>query len=154
MNDIIVNVYGKAGAGKTTIAKMIEHFLSLEFDVTLEDDESVGTTNDRLRKRIDALRDKVKITIKSTQLKNGDQMSKKQVLDYSNTEKLLLDRTVIVGLKGGTNLTGDIRYIDASTIVLVTEPTSTLDIETKVVHTVVNAANVDFIQFKTDRKKD
>jgi small nuclear ribonucleoprotein (snRNP)-like protein len=79
-------------------------------------------------------------------------MSKK--LDYSNIEKVLLDRTVIVGLKGGTNLTGDIRHIDDTTIVLVTEPTSTLDIETKIVHTVINAANVDFIQFKTDRKKE
>lgn len=74
--------------------------------------------------------------------------------DYSIPNELLLNKKVVIGLKSGTNLTGDIRYIDASSIVLVTEPTSTLDIETKVVHTLLYTNNVDFIQFKTDRRKD
>lgn len=75
----------------------------------------------------------------------------KSALDYSNLKELLTNRTVIVGLNGGTNLTGEVNYIDADTLVLVTRPHSTLEIETKVVHTMVNAEHIDFIQFKTDR---
>ena len=80
-------------------------------------------------------------------------MAKKtEELDYSNVQELLTGRTVIVGLKGGTNLTGEIRFMNEETLVLVTEPKSSLDIETQVVHTVVNAERIDFIQFKTERK--
>lgn len=80
-------------------------------------------------------------------------MAKKTtVLDYSNVQELLNGRTVIVGLSGGTNLTGDVHYMDDETLVLVAQPKSKLDIETQVVHTVVNAERIDFIQFKTDRE--
>ena len=80
-------------------------------------------------------------------------MAKKtEELDYSNVQELLTGRMVIVGLKGGTNLTGEIRFMNEETLVLVTEPKSALDIETQVVHTVVNAERIDFIQFKTERK--
>lgn len=81
-------------------------------------------------------------------------MAKKVELNYSNQTELLLNRTVIVGLKGGTNLTGEVRFMDEDTLVLVTEPTSTLDIETKIVHTLVPFKQVDFIQFKTDKKQN
>jgi hypothetical protein len=79
---------------------------------------------------------------------------KKQELDYSDIEKLLDGRTVVVGLKGGTNLSGVVRYMSDTVLVLVNEPTSTLDIEDKNIHTIVNADRVDFVQFKTERKKD
>lgn len=78
-------------------------------------------------------------------------MAKKTELNYSDP-KLLIGREVIIGLQGGTNLAGQIRYINEDTFVLVSEPTSALDIETRVVHYVVNASRVDFIQFKTDRE--
>lgn len=78
-------------------------------------------------------------------------MAKKTELDYSKPE-LLLGRNVLVGLKSGTNLGGEVRYLDEDTLVLVTEPKSKLDIETQVVHTVINAERIDFIQFKTDRE--
>jgi len=81
-------------------------------------------------------------------------MAKKTELDYSKPTELLTGRTVIVGLKGGTNIGGEVRFIDEETMVIVSEPKSTLDIETKIVHTVVNLINVDFIQFKTDRVKE
>jgi hypothetical protein len=76
---------------------------------------------------------------------------KKKELNYANMEELLTDREVVVGLKGGTNLGGKVRYIDEDGIVLVNEPTSTLDIELKVSHTIINKDRIDFIQFKTDR---
>lgn len=82
----------------------------------------------------------------------GENMSKKKELDYSSPE-ILLGRTVIVGLTGGTNLTGEVRQVDTDTIVIVSEPKSALDIETQVVHTIVNVERVDFIQFKTEREK-
>lgn len=80
-------------------------------------------------------------------------MAKKTELDYSNPQELFIGRAVVVGLKGGTNIAGDVRFLDEESLVLVTEPKSTLDIETQVVHTVINLANVDFIQFKTQREK-
>ena len=73
-------------------------------------------------------------------------------IDYSD-QKLLLGKTVIVGLKSGTSLTGEVRYLDETTLVLVTEPTSALDIETRISHNIINAERIDFIQFKTDRQK-
>lgn len=80
-------------------------------------------------------------------------MAKKTELDYSDP-KILMGRTVVVGLKGGTNLAGEVRFMDTDTVVIVSEPKSALDIETQVVHTVVNLESVDFIQFKTERVKD
>lgn len=77
-------------------------------------------------------------------------MVKKTDFDYGNPA-LLLGRTVIVGLNGGTNIQGEVRFMDDEAIVVVTEPKSTLDIETQVVHTVINLNRVDFIQFKTER---
>jgi len=76
----------------------------------------------------------------------------KEKLNYSNSAKLLIGRKVIIGLKGGTNLSGDVDYIDKDIIVLVVAPTSTLDLETKVVHTIVMTSRIDFIQFKTERE--
>lgn len=75
----------------------------------------------------------------------------KAKFDYGNPE-LLLGRTVIVGITGGTNVQGEVRFVDDKTIVIVTEPHSTLDIETKVVHTLINLHRVDFLQFKTERE--
>lgn len=80
-------------------------------------------------------------------------MAKKTEFDYSDPTELLIDRLVIVGINGGTNLSGVVRYADDRTLVIVSEPTSALDIETQVVHTVVNTDRIDFIQFKTPRDK-
>lgn len=77
--------------------------------------------------------------------------TEKTVFDYSSTE-LLVGRTVIVGLTGGTNIQGEVRFIGAETIVLVSEPKSTLDIETQVVHNIINRNRIDFVQFKTERE--
>lgn len=79
-------------------------------------------------------------------------MAKKTVLDYSNLQDLFKGRTVVVGLTGGTNLSGEVHYVDDDKLVLVTEPKSSLEIETKVVHTVVSTKRIDFVQFKTDRE--
>jgi len=79
-------------------------------------------------------------------------MAKKTQLDYSDPQELLVGRQVVVAFKGGTNLGGEVRYLDVDTLVLVTEPKSALDIETQVVHTVINMERVDFIQFKTARE--
>lgn len=76
---------------------------------------------------------------------------KKEVFDYT-APGLLVGRDVIVGLNGGTNLKGEVRHADSDVIVIVAEPKSTLDIETQVVHTIVNVERIDFVQFKTDRE--
>jgi len=78
-------------------------------------------------------------------------MAKKTEIDYSNPE-LLLGRTVIVGVTGGMNVQGEVRFVDEGSIVVVTEPKSKLDIETQVVHTIIGLHRVDFIQFKTERE--
>lgn len=81
-------------------------------------------------------------------------MSKKEnKLNYSKLDELFLERLVVVGLKGGTNLSGVVHHVGPDSLVLVTEPKSSLDIETQIVHTVVMKSNVDFIQFKTERGK-
>ncbi len=79
-------------------------------------------------------------------------MAKKTEVDYSDLYELFLNRSVIVGLQDGVNLQGDVRYYDDNVLVLVTEPTSKLDIETKVVHTVVSQSQINFVQFKTLRE--
>lgn len=80
------------------------------------------------------------------------EMAKKPEVNYNDLYELFLNRTVIVGLKDGVNLTGDVRYFDDEVLVLVTEPKSSLEIETQVVHTVVYQKNVNFVQFKTARE--
>lgn len=77
----------------------------------------------------------------------------KETLNYSDL-KILLGRSVIVGLNGGTNLQGEVRHVDDESLVIVTEPISALDIETKVVHTIINPQRIDFVQFKTERVTD
>lgn len=77
-------------------------------------------------------------------------MAKKK-FDYTSPE-LLLGRTVIVGITGGMNVQGEVRHMDDQTIVIVTEPKSALDLETNVVHTMINLHRVDFLQFKTERE--
>jgi hypothetical protein len=77
----------------------------------------------------------------------------KAVFDYSNNEELLLGREVVIGLKSGTNVGGEVRFINGNTIVVVNEPSSTLEIETQIVHTIVNLVEASFIQFKTKIEK-
>jgi hypothetical protein len=78
-------------------------------------------------------------------------MAKKTEFNYDDAT-ILLGRNVTIGLQQGVSLGGEVRYVDEETIVLVTEPKSTLEIETKVVHTIINTSRIDFIQFKTDRE--
>ena len=73
-------------------------------------------------------------------------------LDYTNPD-LLFDREVVVALETGTNLSGKVKYVSDDVLVLVNEPTSSLEIETNVVHTVINPEHVCFIQFKTKLDK-
>lgn len=76
----------------------------------------------------------------------------KKELNYSDLEALYTGRDVIVGLKTGTNLAGEVKFMDEKVLVLVNEPKSALDIATQSTHTVVNLDRIDFVQFKTDRK--
>lgn len=78
----------------------------------------------------------------------------REQFDYSNLNELFDGRNVVLSLKGGTTLGGEIRYFDDDVLVLVAEPKSALDIETKIVHTIVYKEKVEFIQFKTDKQKD
>lgn len=85
---------------------------------------------------------------------NGKARKNGKEFDYSDTTKLLLDREVIVCLKNGTNLDGQVRFVSEERIVLVKEPTSALDLTDFVAHNIVNAAEIAFIQFKTPYKQD
>lgn len=75
-------------------------------------------------------------------------------LDYSNLNDLLLDRDIVVGIVGGATLGGIVRLIDDEHLILVNEPTSRLDIETKNVHNIIKVEHITFIQFKTDSNMD
>lgn len=75
-------------------------------------------------------------------------------LDYGDLNKLFDGRNVVLSLKGGTTLGGEIRFFNDEVLVLVAEPKSALDIETKIVHTIVYKEKVEFIQFKTDKQRN
>ncbi len=80
-------------------------------------------------------------------------MGKKiEKMDYGAFYDWLPGKNVNVGLKTGGVLAGDVEHIDKDIVVLVNRPKSTLDLETKVVHTIVYHDKIDFIQFKTERE--
>lgn len=81
-------------------------------------------------------------------------MSKQKELKYEFFHDWLVGYNVNVGMKSGTVLQGEVRHIDKDIVVLVTEPKSVLDLETKIIHTILYNERIDFIQFKTDKKKD
>ena len=90
--------------------------------------------------------------------KNQDDNEKvkkeKKEFNYADLHSLLLNREVIVSLKNGTALDGQVRFISDERLVLVKEPTSSLDITTETAYSIVNAAEITFIQFKIPYKKD
>jgi hypothetical protein len=78
---------------------------------------------------------------------------KKESFDYSDVDELLFGRKVSIGLKSNFTLSGVVKYVDEEVLVLVVEPTSNLDIETEVSHTIVDRDDVAYIQFKTEKSK-
>ena len=74
-------------------------------------------------------------------------------LDYSEMYDWLPSKGVVnVALKSGGIIAGEIEHIDAELLVMVNRPKSSLDLETKVVHTIIYQDKVDYIQFRTERE--
>lgn len=79
--------------------------------------------------------------------------SDKAKFDYSDVDHVLMGRQVNIGLKSNYTLSGEVRFLDEDIMVLVVEPTSILDIEAKIHHTIVDRDDIAYIQFKSDRSK-
>ncbi len=83
-------------------------------------------------------------------------MSKKtqtKELDYSVLHDWLPGKGVVnVALKSGGIIAGEIEHIDKELLVIMVRPKSLLDLETKVVYTIVYQDKVDYIQFRTERE--
>ena len=73
----------------------------------------------------------------------------KERLNYAELD--LLGKEIHVTLKSGVALSGEVKFLSKDVLVLVREPKSSLDIETDVVHTIVQRSEVVVTQFKTKR---
>lgn len=84
----------------------------------------------------------------SKKTKDQDQ---EEVIDFENLQETLVGREVTVGLRGA-NLAGVVeQFLDDGSIVLVVKPTSSFSIQTDIVHTVIHADRIEFIQFITKK---
>jgi hypothetical protein len=74
-------------------------------------------------------------------------------LDYAELHDWLPGKGVVnVALKSGGIIAGEIEHIDKELLVVVNRPKSLLDLETKVIHTIIRQEKIDYIQFRTDRE--